>query len=268
MEFLSQQLSAWVLLLFTGMALGVYFDLYRVFRSRIRVNRWIDACGDLFFWVLAAILAAPLLYWSTWLELRLYVWLTVGGGVAFYFLVFSRLMIPHYRRFWKLMTWAPGKLIQWSDRFATGIARLFQGLAERQRTRKGPNKRPEKRNPSSGEAGKHPEGFEMHPEESGKHPEGSGKHPEGSGKHPEGSGKHPEGSGKHPEGSGKHPEGSGKHPEGSGKHPEGSGKHPEGSGKHPEGSGKHPEGSGKHPEESGKHPEGSGKHPGELRKRS
>lgn len=106
------------------MILGGFFDLYRVFRSTIKVNKLIDAIGDLLFWLLSLLLLGPLIYWSTWLELRFYVWLALGAGLFFYLAVFSPKLIRIYLRFWKAITWLPRQTINSLQRFKFAIAKL------------------------------------------------------------------------------------------------------------------------------------------------
>jgi spore cortex biosynthesis protein YabQ len=107
MEFVKQQLSSSLILLLTGMVFGGFFDLYRVFRGVIKVNKMVDLVGDLLFWVLVLFLITPLIYWGTWLELRFYVWVSLGAGLALYYWLFSPALIPVYLRFWRLMGWFP-----------------------------------------------------------------------------------------------------------------------------------------------------------------
>ena len=71
MDFVKVQMSTSVLLLLTGMVLGGFLDLYRVFRATVKVNKLIDFFGDLIFWILAVILLTPLIFWSTWLDVLL-----------------------------------------------------------------------------------------------------------------------------------------------------------------------------------------------------
>lgn len=106
------------------MIFGGLFDLYRVFRSTIRVNKIIDAIGDLLFWLLSLMLLGPLIYWSTWLELRLYVWLALGAGLVFYLMVFSPKLIRIYLRFWRTITWLPRQIMNLIQRFRFLIEEL------------------------------------------------------------------------------------------------------------------------------------------------
>lgn len=116
MEYVNLQFNSFLFLFLGGMLWGSFFDLYRVFRSTIKVNPVIDNLGDLFFWLMSLLLLGPLFYWSTWLELRFYVWLALGAGLLLYFSVFSVKFIRFYLRFWRAITWAPrqiGKLTQY-----------------------------------------------------------------------------------------------------------------------------------------------------------
>jgi spore cortex biosynthesis protein YabQ len=107
MNYLDLQLSSFLILFLAGIFLGIWFDFYRVWRGRIRPNPLLDFCGDLAFWMVALIGAGFLIYWGTWLELRLYVWLVIGIGVAFYMAVFSPVMIRLFLGFWKAAGWLP-----------------------------------------------------------------------------------------------------------------------------------------------------------------
>jgi spore cortex biosynthesis protein YabQ len=109
-EYVTTQLSSFLILLFTGVLLGAFFDFYRVLRGVVRADTLFTMVGDLLFWLGAFVWAAPLIYWSTWLELRLYVWVALLLGILLYFPVFSSLLIPLYLRFWRTVTWLPRQL--------------------------------------------------------------------------------------------------------------------------------------------------------------
>jgi spore cortex biosynthesis protein YabQ len=109
-EYVTVQLSSFITLLLTGMVMGGFFDLYRVWRGTIKVNWLITAVGDLFFWFIALLVAIPLIFWSTWLELRFYVWLAIGGGLLLYFGMFSRVWLPVLLRLRYGLAWLPRQL--------------------------------------------------------------------------------------------------------------------------------------------------------------
>lgn len=128
MSFVNIQLSSFLLVLLTGILLGGFFDLYRVFRSVIKTGKLGDGIGDVIFWLLAFIVVTPMLFWSTYLELRLYVWAALVIGMVIYFWVFSAAVIPVYLLFWHAMTWAPVKIGKglWSIWLAW--SKLYWGL--------------------------------------------------------------------------------------------------------------------------------------------
>jgi spore cortex biosynthesis protein YabQ len=126
MEFVTLQLNAFLVLLFTGVVWGGFFDLYRVFRSWIKVNKTIDFIGDLIFWILAVFLVIPLIYWGTWLELRLYVWIAILLGLVLYFSFLSRLFIPLFKVFWQIIGWLPGMVINLIGQFSLTVQRLIR----------------------------------------------------------------------------------------------------------------------------------------------
>jgi spore cortex biosynthesis protein YabQ len=128
MGFVYLQLNAFLVLLFTGIVWGGFFDLYRVFRSQIRVSKTIDAMGDLLFWVLVTILVVPLIYWATWLELRLYVWVGIVLGIIIYFTCLSKLLIPVFKLFWQVVGWLPGVLMNLLWRLRLNIQRMIRIL--------------------------------------------------------------------------------------------------------------------------------------------
>jgi spore cortex biosynthesis protein YabQ len=124
MELVRLQFSAFIVLLFTGMVWGGFFDLYRVFRSRIRVSRIVNFIGDLVFWFLTAFLVIPLIFWGCWLELRLYVWIAILIGFLIYFIFLSRIFIPLFRVFWQIVGWLPGVLANFFWRLGLIVRRV------------------------------------------------------------------------------------------------------------------------------------------------
>jgi spore cortex biosynthesis protein YabQ len=130
--YVTTQLSSFLILLFTGMLLGAFFDFYRVLRGCVRAGALFTMAGDLLFWVGAFVLAVPLLYWSTWLELRFYVWAALLLGILLYFWMFSPMIIPLYLRFWHTLTWLPRK-VYWLVQ-KTGM--LMKKVSEGKRSRR------------------------------------------------------------------------------------------------------------------------------------
>lgn len=76
-----------------GLALGVLFDLYRVLAGQLKVPSWLKAVLDLLYWFIGTLIVFGLLYESNWGEVRPFIFLGLGIGIIFYFLVFSRTVI-------------------------------------------------------------------------------------------------------------------------------------------------------------------------------
>lgn len=137
MDFVHSQLSSCLLLLLTGMVLGGFFDLYRVFRGMVKAREWMTYSGDLLFWVVATVLLLPLLYWSTWLELRFYVWVSLAAGLIGYYAFFSRALILVWIKLWRFCFWWPRQL-RWGFTFMTrsgrNIARRFRWRRNEKKT--------------------------------------------------------------------------------------------------------------------------------------
>lgn len=118
MDSIHIQLSSVFVILLAGMIFGVLFDFYRVFRGKItpkkgrrRTGRFgFNFIGDLIFWGVAFVMITPIIYWGTWLELRLYVWLVILAGTGIYFVFFSPALLPWILGLWRILAWLPRKL--------------------------------------------------------------------------------------------------------------------------------------------------------------
>jgi spore cortex biosynthesis protein YabQ len=115
MDHVNVQLSSILITLLAGMIFGVFFDCYRVFRGKIMGKKGRSASGlnfisDLVFWGMMFILITPIIFWGTWLELRLYVWLLILAGIGLYLAIFSRVTIPWILSLWGILAWGPRKL--------------------------------------------------------------------------------------------------------------------------------------------------------------
>lgn len=119
MEAIGVQLSSCLLLLLAGMVLGGLLDSYRIIRGKLgrkrrgtsrRVSRYLTYLGDLLFWVAVLVLIGPMIYWSTWLELRFYVWLMLFLGLLVYFVFFSSLIILLFIKVGRMIGWFPRKI--------------------------------------------------------------------------------------------------------------------------------------------------------------
>ncbi|MEW6229040.1 MAG: spore cortex biosynthesis protein YabQ [Bacillota bacterium] len=77
----------------TGAIVGVFFDLYRVTRSVLRLGRLATAVGDVCFWLFAATVVFVFLLAACWGEVRFYVFVGFAAGFAAYRAVLGRQVI-------------------------------------------------------------------------------------------------------------------------------------------------------------------------------
>lgn len=87
----AQALGA-LLLLVSGFAFGLAFDLYRVVRRLSNPGRWLTVACDFLFWLVYTVWIFVLLQKVNAGEVRLYVFLSIGAGAALYFWLLSRQM--------------------------------------------------------------------------------------------------------------------------------------------------------------------------------
>ncbi len=120
-------------MLFSGAAMGLAYDSYRVLSGQLHFPRWTLHVMDLLYWCGAALFVFRVLYVSNYGQLRFYVFVGLFLGVWLYFLFLSvttqrfvvmlikvvRYMIDMLKRLFRLMVWSPIRL----------LLRLLKGLA-------------------------------------------------------------------------------------------------------------------------------------------
>jgi len=72
-------------MLLCGLAMGAFFDVYRVACHRFSVSRWMIPGFDIVYWFLATLLVFHTLLHKNFGEVRLYVFLGIGIGITGYF---------------------------------------------------------------------------------------------------------------------------------------------------------------------------------------
>ncbi|THF74494.1 spore cortex biosynthesis protein YabQ [Cohnella fermenti] len=76
-------------MLLCGLAMGVFFDAYRVACYRFSVSRWMIPGFDIAYWMLATFMVFHTLLNSNFGEVRVYVFLGIGIGISGYFALLS-----------------------------------------------------------------------------------------------------------------------------------------------------------------------------------
>ncbi|UNK18534.1 spore cortex biosynthesis protein YabQ [Paenibacillus sp. N3/727] len=76
-------------MLFSGAAMGLAYDSYRVLAGQLRFPRWSQHALDLVYWIAAALFVFKMLYVTNYGQLRFYVFVGLFLGVWIYFLLWS-----------------------------------------------------------------------------------------------------------------------------------------------------------------------------------
>src|SRR5690554_557023 len=84
------------ILFVAGVFLGLFADLYKWITCKGRRRQAktrtspVPALADLFFWLISLFAIGPIFFFANWLELRFYVWFSIGCGLGAYYLLFHR----------------------------------------------------------------------------------------------------------------------------------------------------------------------------------
>lgn len=87
---LSTQIRTFLLIVTTGVVLGILFDTYRVLRRRFRPPWLVTSLTDLLYCLLASAIAFTALLAGNWGELRFYVYIALLVGIIAYYRLVSR----------------------------------------------------------------------------------------------------------------------------------------------------------------------------------
>lgn len=98
MQPVANQVVAFLLLIVLGNLVGVFFDIYRVFRRVRRLKKWGTNIGDAIFWILVTSITYLFLLYYTWGEVRLYVFIAMVMGLCLYIRLFSKYVCRSFLR--------------------------------------------------------------------------------------------------------------------------------------------------------------------------
>lgn len=114
------------LLALGGMVGGLLFDGLRVTRGLLGSRGTVGVLLDVLFWVIVFPLAGLWLILVNGGQLRLYVWLAAGVGLAAYYVGISPYLLPLLGR----MARVARRMLLWMGHgLVAGLAQVFRGLA-------------------------------------------------------------------------------------------------------------------------------------------
>lgn len=89
MQPVADQVFAFFILMLLGNLVGIIYDIYRLIRRIRRLKRWGTNLGDALFWLACTIVTYLFLFYYTWGEVRIYVFIAMVLGLIIYFKFFS-----------------------------------------------------------------------------------------------------------------------------------------------------------------------------------
>lgn len=93
MMIITVQIKSIFLSISAGLLVGIFFDLYRLFRGVKNPNKYITFLEDILFWILSAILVFIFLLYNNYAYIGLYVYLFIGLGLYLYIMFISKFFI-------------------------------------------------------------------------------------------------------------------------------------------------------------------------------
>jgi len=96
------QLYQFSIMLLAGMVLGAVFDTYRTFRLKARPGAVVTVVMDALFWVIATALLLGAVFYASWGEVRVYVFIGVATGAWLYFRLASAVVLRFLRWLWRV----------------------------------------------------------------------------------------------------------------------------------------------------------------------
>ncbi len=104
----AEQFASFFFTLVIGLILGAIIDAHRSFHRLVRPPFLIVTLGDFLLWLILALLVFFLLLFNNWGEIRAYVFIGMGTGLAIYHYWFSKTMLS----FWYNLLLFAGKIVK------------------------------------------------------------------------------------------------------------------------------------------------------------
>ena len=93
LEFLSVEVYLFIVYLLCGIAIGMFFDIFRVLRRSFKTPDLVTYIEDVIFGVLTGVFLIIMLFVLNNGELRFYIFIAITLGLAIYFLTISKFFI-------------------------------------------------------------------------------------------------------------------------------------------------------------------------------
>ncbi len=92
-ELISNQLYVFLIYSFSGVIIGLFFDVFRILRKSFKTPDFITYIEDIIFWILTGLFLIYIIFKFNNGEIRSYIFIGLGIGILLYLLIFSKYFI-------------------------------------------------------------------------------------------------------------------------------------------------------------------------------
>ncbi len=103
MVTINQQAFLFLTCVQTGIMMGMFYDLIRIFRKIINHPNWLVQVEDLLYWITCGGFAFTIIYWENYGQIRSFVFLGIVIGISLYFSTVSILFMKIATKVIKVM---------------------------------------------------------------------------------------------------------------------------------------------------------------------
>lgn len=92
-ELISNQLYVFLIYSFSGVIIGLFFDVFRILRKSFKTPDFVTYIEDIIFWILTGLFLIYIIFKFNNGEIRSYIFIGLGIGILLYLLIFSKYFI-------------------------------------------------------------------------------------------------------------------------------------------------------------------------------
>ena len=89
-ELISNQLYVFLIYFFSGVIIGLFFDVFRILRKSFKTPDFVTYIEDIIFWILTGLFLIYIIFKFNNGEIRSYIFIGLGIGIVLYMLIFSK----------------------------------------------------------------------------------------------------------------------------------------------------------------------------------
>ena len=137
MGIISGQATTFLITVALGFVLGIFYDVFRIFRQSLALRAVLGALFDMLFWLSVTLILFFVLLHVNFGELRFFSFLGIALGMILHFLSFSPILIKLAEHVKKGLRKCRKYVIMKGDKFAKEVARYGKKTRAAKRGKEG-----------------------------------------------------------------------------------------------------------------------------------